>query len=225
VIKIHAFHSEYGLPFIVMQLFNARNLKQELRERRDQLQINLREVILHCALGLQHLHERGWVHCDVKPDNFLVDENANVKLIDFSIAKEAKKKSGFLARLASKTRSIQGTRSYMSPEQIRGENLDARSDVYSFGCVCFELLTSRPPFTGTSPDEVLNKHLRSAVPSLQAFNPRVGNDFAALVTRCLSKDPDERPQTMREFLDAFQNIQIFRAGMKPKIEFTEEKKT
>jgi serine/threonine-protein kinase len=225
VITIFEFVDKYALPFIVMQLFNARNLKQELRERREHLQYHVRDVILRCALGLQHLHEKGWVHCDVKPDNFLVDDDANVKLIDFSIAKETKKKAGFLSRLTSRSKSIQGTRSYMSPEQIRGENLDQRSDIYSFGCVCFELLTGRAPFTGTSPDEVLNKHLRSIPPSLQAYNQRVGNDFAALVTRCLSKDPADRPQTMQEFIDAFQAIQIFRAGMKPKIEFIEEKKT
>jgi serine/threonine-protein kinase len=222
VIKIHEFVDKYGIPFIVMQLFNARNLKQELRERRDYLQYHLREIILRCAEGLQHLHERGWVHCDVKPDNFLVDDSANVKLIDFSIAQEMKK-SNFLSRLAKRNRSIQGTRSYMSPEQIRAGSIDARSDMYSFGCTCFELLTGRPPYTGASPDEVLNKHLRSVTPSLQAYNPRVSNEFAALVTRCLSKDPDDRPQSMREFIDAMQSIQIFRAGMKPKIEFSEPK--
>ncbi len=225
VIKIFDFVDKYGLPFIVMQLFIARNLKQELRERREHLQHNVREVILRCALGLQHLNERGWVHCDVKPDNFLVDDKADVKLIDFSIAREIKKKAGLLQRLTSRTKSIQGTRSYMSPEQIRGENLDPRSDVYSFGCVCFELLTGRPPFTGNSPDEVLNKHLRSVTPSLPAFNQRVSSDFAALVARCLSKDADNRPQTMTEFIDAFKAVQIFRAGMKPKIEFMEEKKS
>ncbi len=224
VIKIFDFVDKFGLPFIVMQLFNARNLKQELRERREHLQFHVRDVILRCALGLQHLNERGWVHCDVKPDNFLVDDKADVKLIDFSIAKEIKKKAGLLTRLTTRAKSIQGTRSYMSPEQIRGENLDPRSDVYGFGCVCFELLAGRPPYTGNSPDEVLNKHLRSIPPSLPAFNQSVSNDFAVLVARCLSKDSDDRPQTVGEFIDAFKSVQIFRAGMKPKIEPPDEKK-
>lgn len=223
VIKIFEFVDKFALPFIVMQLFNARNLKQELRERREHLQFHLREVLQRCAAALQHVHERGWVHCDVKPDNFLVDESADVKLIDFSIAKEIKKKGGLLDRLTGRNKSVQGTRSYMSPEQIRGRPLDARSDVYGFGCVCFELLTTRPPFTGSSPDEVLNKHLQAPTPSLQAFNHRVTPDFAALVSRCLNKHVKDRPQTMNEFLDAFQGIQIFRAGMKPKIEVSQEK--
>ena len=224
VIKIYEFVDKFRLPFIVMQLFNARNLKQELRERREHLQYHISEVITRCALGLKHLHERGWVHCDVKPDNFLVDEQADVKLIDFSIARESKKKARLLHRLTGRGTAVQGTRSYMSPEQIRGKSLDSRSDIYSFGCVCFELLTSRPPFTASSPDDVLHKHLRSVSPSLQAYNPRVSQDFAALVARCLLKDPADRPQSIDDFLDAFQSLQIFRAGMKPKIESTEEKK-
>jgi serine/threonine-protein kinase len=178
---------------------------------------NVREIIQSCAEGLRHVHERGWIHCDVKPDNFLVDEQANVKLIDFSIARHAKKKSRFWSGFG-KSKSIQGTRSYMSPEQIRGRAIDLRSDVYSFGCVCFEVLTNRPPFTGVSPDDVLSKHLKAPLPSLQAFNNRVTNEFAALVAQCLSKNPDGRPQSMKDFLDAYQGMQVFRPGMRPKLD-------
>jgi serine/threonine protein kinase len=225
VIKIYEFVDKFALPFIVMQLFNARNLKQELRERRDHLLFNIRDIIERGATGLRHVHEKGWVHCDVKPDNFLVDDSANVKLIDFSIAKEMKKKAGLLSRLGRRGRSVQGTRSYMSPEQIRGQSLDARSDIYSFGCVCFEALTGRPPFTATSPDEVLAKHLRSAPPSLQALEQRVTPEFTGLVEQCLAKKPDNRPKSFDDFLDQFSSIQIFRAGMRPKIESVEEKRT
>lgn len=224
VIRIIDFVDKFSLPFIVMQLFNARNLKQQLRERREHLQYHIREVIERCAVGLRHLHQRGWVHCDVKPDNFLVDDNSEVKLIDFSIAKEIKSKSGWLIRLTRRTRAVQGTRSYMSPEQIRGRTVDPRSDIYSFGCVSFELLTGRPPFTAASPDDVLYKHLRHSAPSLQAFNPSVAADFAGLVAQCLLKNPADRPQSIDKFLEAFQGIPIFRAGMKPKIESTDEKK-
>lgn len=224
VIKIYEFVDRFSLPFIVMQLFNARNLKQELRERRDHLLFHIRDIIERCALGLRHLHERGWIHCDVKPDNFLVDESGNVKLIDFSIARELKKKASLWSRIGRRGKSIQGTRSYMSPEQIRGLNLDPRSDIYSFGCVCFELLAGRPPFTASSPDDVLTKHLRSAPPSLQAYNQGVTPEFAGLVAKCLSKKVDQRPKSFEDFLDAFHSIQIFRAGMKPKIESEEEKR-
>jgi serine/threonine-protein kinase len=103
----------------------------------------------------------------------------------------------------------------MSPEQIRGRQIDPRSDIYSFGCVCFELLAGRPPYTGMNPDEVLNKHLRAPLPSLQAYNNKVTNEFAALVARCLNKKPDDRPQSMSEFLDSYQSIQVYRPGMRP----------
>ncbi len=216
VIRIFDFVEQYTVPFIVMQLFNARNLKQALREQKSFVLYNVREIILRCGEGLLHLHEKGWVHCDVKPDNFLVDENANVKLIDFSIARQLKKRVGLLGRF-SKSKAIQGTRSYMSPEQIRGRHVDQRSDIYSFGCVCFELLCGRPPFTGVNPDEVLTKHLQASVPSLQAFNNRVTNEFVGLIGQCLSKKPSDRPQTMKDFLDTYQKIQVFRPGMRPKL--------
>ncbi len=215
VIKIFEYVDQYTLPFIVMQLFNARNLKQEMRERPEHLAYNVKEILQSCAEGLQHIHQCGWIHCDIKPDNFLVDEQANVKLIDFSIAKEIKKQASLLPRLTARSRAVQGTRSYMSPEQIRGRRLDPRSDIYSFGCVCFELLAGRPPFTGINPDDVLNKHLRAALPSLPAYNNKVTNEFTALTVRCLSKKPDDRPQSMREFLDAYQSLQVYRAGMRP----------
>jgi serine/threonine-protein kinase len=218
VIKIFEFVDEYALPFIVMQLFNARNLKQELRERKDFIHYHAQAIMLACAEGLHHMHERGWVHCDVKPDNFLVDDSANIRLIDFSIAKPMGQKPRLLSRLVRRGSRVKGTRSYMSPEQIRGEVLDARADMYSFGCVCFELLSGRPPYTASSPNEVLTKHVRASLPSLTAYNDRVNVEFANLVTQCLNKNPDHRPQSMRAFIDACQSQPIFRAGMRPKLE-------
>ena len=214
VIKIFEFVDRYELPFITMQLFNARNLKLELRENWKYVAINVPGIIEKCILGLGHLHEKGWIHCDVKPDNFLVDEQGNVKLIDFSIAQPKKRKSAGLSSIFL-GKKIQGTRSYMSPEQIRGKRLDATSDVYGFGCVMFELLAGRPPFSGSNPNELLHKHIRSAPPSLQAANKGVSDAFAALVLRTLSKDPADRPQTMSDLLQEVKSIQIYRAGKRP----------
>ena len=216
VITIYEFDQKYELPFISMQLFNARNLKQELREQPDRLAYNLEDIVQKCAEGLLHLHLHGWIHCDVKPDNFLVDENANVKLIDFSIAQKAK--SGLAAFFGGRGK-LQGTRSYMAPEQIRGKRLTTATDVYGFGCVLFELLTGRPPFTGTTPDEVLSRHLRSSVPSIQAYNNKVSDKFAGLLLRVLAKEPGKRPQTMADFIKEFEalNGRIYKAGMRPKL--------
>jgi serine/threonine protein kinase len=114
---------------------------------------------------------RGLIHCDIKPDNYLINEAGNIKLIDFAIAEQ---KKGFFGRLLSgKKSSIAGTRSYMSPEQIRGEALDHRADIYSFGCLAYELATGKLPFTGSTTNELLNKHLSSKVPPLETHNKNV----------------------------------------------------
>lgn len=214
VIKIFDYSSRYDLPFISMQLFNARNLKQELRERRDVLLVNLEEIIRKCAEGLKHLHESGWVHCDVKPDNFLVDEHSNVKLIDFSIARRARKSSLF-----GRPKRLQGTRSYMSPEQIRRKAVTPATDIYGLGCVIYEMLAGKPPFTGTTPDEVLNRHLRASLPSIQAANNAVSDRFTELLNMMLAKLPEKRPKSMAAFLRAYEDLnnRIFKAGKRPKM--------
>ena len=216
IIKIYGFHKLNKLPFLSMQLFNSRNLKIEMRERRDEMSINLPGIIRKAAEGVQHLHEQGWIHCDIKPDNFLADEQGNVKLIDFSIAEKPNKKSGLSGLLpglkAKKT--IRGTRSYMAPEQIRGKAMDERSDIYAFGCVIFELLAGRAPFSATNPNELLNKHLSAPVPNLLSVSG-ASRDLTELVTRMMAKKPKDRPQTIRDFLFEYSGMAVFRPGKRP----------
>ena len=213
IIKIFGYHKLNKLPFISMQLFNARNLKIELRERPNEIAINLPGIIRKSAEGIRHLHEKGWIHCDIKPDNFLADEQGSVKLIDFSIAEERKKKRGLLSGMKKK-KVIRGTRSYMAPEQIRGKQMDERSDIYSFGCVLFELLAGRTPYTATNPDELLKKHLSSPIPNLLAVSGAT-REFSDLVSRMIAKKADDRPQSITDFLYEFSDIGIFRAGKRP----------
>ncbi len=134
-------------------------------------------------------------------------KQGEVKLIDFALAV---KKKGGLARLFSTKSKIQGTRSYMSPEQIRGQTLDQRADLYSFGCMVYELLGGKPPFTGSTTNELLNKHLRSAIPPLQGSNRNVSDEFAALAKSMLAKDPDQRPDSMADFLREMRGIPLFK---------------
>ena len=213
VIKIYEFNTKYNLPFLAMELFNARNLKQEMRERPEHIAFNAPEIIRRCGLGLSYFNEQGYIHCDVKPDNFLVNTKAEVKLIDFSIAQKAK--SGLGALFGGK-KAIQGTRSYMSPEQIRGKNLDQRSDVYGLGCMIFELLVGKTPFSATSPDELLQKHLKTAPPVISVYNSNVSAELSALVVRMMAKDKTKRPDTVKSFLEEFRRITTYRAGKRPK---------
>ena len=214
VIKVYDFHNIYSLPFLSMQLFNARNLKIELRERPEEIAINLPGIIRKSAEGIRHLHEKGWVHCDIKPDNFLADEQGNVKLIDFSIAEKPGKK-GLSSLLGfGRAKTIRGTRSYMAPEQIRRKPLDARSDMYAFGCVLFELLAGRTPFSASNPNDLLNRHLTAPPPNLLAVSGAT-RELSGLVSRMMAKSPDDRPQNMTDFLFEFSKVGVFRAGKRP----------
>ena len=157
------------------------------------------------------MHDKGWVHCDIKPDNFLADEQGNVKVIDFAIALKMKK--GFFG--GAKPKSVQGTRSYMSPEQIRRKALDPRADVYSLGCVIFEMMAGRTPFNASNPDELLSKHLTATPPSMISCSGAT-RDLNDLVMRMMDKDPAKRPPAMKAFLQTFMRIGMFRAGKHPK---------
>jgi len=136
----------------------------------------------------------------------LVDDDGNLKLIDFTIAQKPKK--NFLSFFGIK-QPVRGTRSYMSPEQIRGETLDRRADVYSFGCVLFELLAGRPPFTASSPNELLEKHLKAGVPSVMVYNNNVTRECADLIRRMIHKKRESRPESMWEVMQEFRNLHFF----------------
>ena len=133
VIVVYGVRTTGNDPYLSLEFGQHLNLKQRLRIDKDLMLYRAAVIIEKSARGLQHLHEHRWVHCDVKPDNFLVDDDGNSKLIDFALCQPSR--TGFLAKLFGKPKQIAGTRSYMSPEQIRREPLDIRSDVSSLGCM------------------------------------------------------------------------------------------
>jgi serine/threonine protein kinase len=207
VIRIYSLGRDRDSYYLVMELFAAPNLKQMIHQGVDELAPIASEFIRKSAEGLAYMHSKNWIHRDVKPDNFLVKTNGEVKLIDFALA--TRKKSG-LARLFWGKSKIQGTRSYMSPEQIRGQPLDERADIYSYGCMVYELLGGKPPYTGTSTNELLNKHLRSPIPPVQSVNRNVTDDFANLLRTMLAKKPEERPQTMIDVINELLVTPVFK---------------
>lgn len=210
---IRAFEMTPGnVAFIVLEAFSVLNLKQVLRQDRDRILVEFAKIVQQCGAGLAHLHEHGWVHCDVKPDNFLINDTDEIKLIDFSIARKAAK--GFFAKMFGGQKTIRGTRSYMCPEQIRGKPIDQRGDLYSFGCVLFELLTSKLPFTANNPNELLSKHLTAPVPNVQVFNNNVSDNMADLLRRLMGKKPDDRPKTMKDVLKTLETTRVFRTTPK-----------
>ena len=106
-------------------------------------------------------------------------------------------------------KKVQGTRSYISPEQIRNQNLDARADIYSYGCVLFELLTGKPPYTGDSADDLLKKHLSASIPAVQVYNDNVTPEFSGLIRRFTSIEPaGERPFRQRMVLRGLERLPV-----------------
>ncbi|MBL9124986.1 MAG: serine/threonine protein kinase [Planctomycetaceae bacterium] len=215
VIRIYEYGSDKLSPYLVMELYPHPNMKQFLRRGLAQVGYLVPQVIGQAAEALAYFNDQGWVHRDIKPDNFLVSPQGDVKLIDFAMA--TKPKTGLMKLFARKTKT-QGTRSYMSPEQIRGLALDTRADVYSFGCTIFELVGGRAPFTGGSSNELLMKHLKSPPPPLGAANPNVTPEFADLVKKTLAKRPEQRPESMSEFLREFRSLRVFKEMPKPPVE-------
>jgi serine/threonine protein kinase len=194
-------------PHIVMEYFPGGNLKLRImRKEQDFLREKATDILKQAATGLAFMNAKGWVHRDVKPDNILVTSGGDVRLIDFALAQRVP--TG-MAKLFFRKSKPQGTRSYMSPEQILAKPLDGRADVYSFGATCYELVTSRPPFRGLSAQDLLTKHINEKPISPKFHNPEVTDQFADLVLRMLSKKKEERPRDFHEVLMQLRGIRIY----------------
>jgi serine/threonine protein kinase len=208
VIKVIEYNSSTDTPFIVLDLFSEMNLKQAIRRGPNMIAFALDKILIQIVESLYYFHTKGYVHCDVKPDNFLISRDCEIKLIDFTIS--IKMKTGW-SKLFSKAAQVQGTRSYMSPEQIRNQNLEARSDVYSLGCVFYELVTGKLPFTASSPNELLSKHLSAQVPSALVSNDNVSDEFNALIKDMMVKDVKAR----KEMWDVLKKVRTMKIFKKP----------
>lgn len=207
IIKLIEYRTDAETPFIVLELFSELNLKMAMRRGPESIAYKLPSIVEQASEGLYYLHSKGYVHCDIKPDNVLLSRDWDVKLIDFTIAKKIK--TGFGKLFAGKTK-VEGTRSYMSPEQIRGGTLDPRSDIYSMGCMIYELITGKAPYTGNTPNELLSKHLSASVPSLLVGNDNVSAEFNNIIRKMLAKKPEERPQDMWDVLKMIRATPIFK---------------
>ncbi|MGH1564402.1 Stk1 family PASTA domain-containing Ser/Thr kinase [Mumia sp. DW29H23] len=185
----------HTVPFIVMEYVEGRTLRDLLREMdRDGRKIlpeRTLEITADILAALDYSHRAGIIHRDIKPANVMLTPSGQVKVMDFGIARAIADTSSAMTQTAA----VVGTAQYLSPEQARGETVDARSDIYSTGCLLYELLTGRPPFQGDSPLSVALQHVREQAPPPSAFNPEVSPAIDRVVATALAKRTDERYQS------------------------------
>ncbi|GAA1826438.1 Stk1 family PASTA domain-containing Ser/Thr kinase [Agromyces salentinus] len=185
---------EVQLPFIVMEFVEGRLLKDIIHDGPLEPAAAVR-VIDGVLTALEYSHRAGVVHRDIKPGNIMITTTGQVKVMDFGIARAVSDSSTTVAQ----TTAILGTASYFSPEQAKGETVDARTDLYSTGVVLFEMLTGRPPFRGDTPVAVAYQHVSERPVKPSVINPRVSPALDAVVMHALAKARESRYQTAAEF--------------------------
>ncbi|MFD4969612.1 Stk1 family PASTA domain-containing Ser/Thr kinase [Streptomyces sp. NPDC058424] len=183
-----------SIPYIVMEYVDGSTLRELLHSGRKLLPERSMEMTIGILQGLEYAHRSGIVHRDIKPANVMLTRNGQVKVMDFGIARAM----GDSGMTMTQTAAVIGTAQYLSPEQAKGEQVDARSDLYSTGCLLYELLTVRPPFVGDSPVAVAYQHVREEPQPPSVFDPEITPEMDAIVMRALVKDPDYRYQSADE---------------------------
>ncbi|WP_328450444.1 Stk1 family PASTA domain-containing Ser/Thr kinase [Streptomyces sp. NBC_00386] len=183
-----------SIPYIVMEYVDGSTLRELLHSGRRLLPERSMEMTIGILQALEYSHRAGIVHRDIKPANVMLTRNGQVKVMDFGIARAM----GDAGMTMTQTAAVIGTAQYLSPEQAKGEQVDARSDLYSTGCLLYELLTVRPPFVGDSPVAVAYQHVREEPQPPSVFDPEITPEMDAIVLRALVKDPDYRYQSADE---------------------------
>ena len=184
------------VPYIVMEYVDGMTLRQLLASGRRLLPERALEISAGVLSALDYAHRLGIVHRDIKPANVMLTRTGDVKVMDFGIARAMNDTN--TANMTA-AQSVMGTAQYLSPEQARGEVVDARSDLYSASVLLYELLTGKPPFTGDSPVSIAYQHVSEMPTPPSQVDPGVTSEIDAVVLRALAKSPDDRYQTAAEF--------------------------
>ncbi|MCC6859265.1 MAG: SUMF1/EgtB/PvdO family nonheme iron enzyme [Bryobacterales bacterium] len=191
VIRVYDYGEEGGLPYMVMEYLEGQDLGQAIRSGGAGDLHRRVEIARDAARAIEHIHEHAIVHRDIKPENLHLDRGGRVRLMDFGIAKRSE-----LA--LTRTGFTLGTPYYMSPEQIRAEDLSPQADIYSFGILLFELFTGRKPFTGEKIEQVFYRIIHEPIEIAPLREHGVPQPVCDLIARSAAKDPSQRPGSMAE---------------------------
>jgi beta-lactam-binding protein with PASTA domain/tRNA A-37 threonylcarbamoyl transferase component Bud32 len=184
--------SQGDVNFIVMEYVEGRTLRDVIRGEGPLHPQRAVEIADSVAKALESAHEAGMVHRDIKPGNIMLTSDGEVKVMDFGIARTS------TGDTLTQTAAVLGTASYLSPEQAQGQSVDLRSDIYSLGCVLYEMVTGRPPFSGDSPVAIAYKHVKDDPAAPSQINPDVPGDLEAVILKSMAKNPANRYQTAAE---------------------------
>ena len=195
IVQVFDVGEEDGAPYIVMECVEGSTLAQELKERERLEPEEVIDLALQICGGLEHAHAAGLVHRDIKPQNLLLRPDGTVKIADFGIARAAE-----TTRL-TQIGSVLGTAAYLAPEQALGEEVTASADIYSLGCVLYELLTGRTPYVFKTLPELVAKHREEAIEPLREVRPEIPERLEAAVMHALARNPDYRPESAAAFAE------------------------
>jgi eukaryotic-like serine/threonine-protein kinase len=207
-------------PYFVMEFFPTGNLKDRINaavkfpRQAEFLRERGQDILKQAATAFAFINAKGWLHRDIKPDNILVNSASEVRVIDLAIADPVS--TGIGGWFQRREKLAKGTLSYMSPETLRCERLDYRSDIYSFGATAYELVTGRQPFRAASHGELMQKHLHEPPLPPKTYNPMVTREFNDLVMAMLEKDREKRPRNFHEVLMRMRKMHIYMRKPKPR---------
>jgi beta-lactam-binding protein with PASTA domain/predicted Ser/Thr protein kinase len=192
IVSVFDTGSQQDVHYIVMEYVRGRTLRDTIRSEGPILPERAAEIADAVARALGSAHEAGLVHRDIKPGNIMLTSDGEVKVMDFGIARTA------TGDTLTQTAAVLGTASYLSPEQAQGQSVDGRSDIYSLGCVLYEMVAGRPPFTGDSPVSIAYKHVKEDPVPPSRINPDVPKDLENVIMKAMAKNPANRYQSADE---------------------------
>jgi serine/threonine-protein kinase len=204
IVQVYSIGQADGVPYMALEYVEGKNLREFLARKGPPEPALALRIMCQVAAALQRAAELGVVHRDIKPDNILLTRKGEVKVADFGLSRVLGRDQPD-AHLTA-TGVTMGTPLYMSPEQIEGKALDARTDIYSFGVTCYHMLAGQPPFRGESAFEIALQHVRTEPRPLAEVRPDLPAPLCAVVHKMMAKDPGQRYQTGRELLKALTGL-------------------